>query len=181
MPASKLVLYDDAGNLVELSGQDLNYGHGKILQCVGYITDVQTSQSVSTTDLIINGITKTVIPKGNNSKFLINIRWVGECATAWSIVFNIHMDGVRVNMVSTRGYGLASPCQSYHTSNDSSTPENSNFKTLTESTSVIGVPIKFDLVADSNTAKTVWTNRCFGTGTDYETGTSEIIVIEIGA
>lgn len=175
MPTA-ITLKNDIGQPIVLSGDDIKIGFGKAIQSVGYLTAVQSSQTLNTVDQIVNGITKTIIPKGNGSKFLVQVRWFGECANAWSILFNIHMDGIRVN-AGGRNAGLGSPIQSYPTANnDSSTPETQNISTLVETESVIGIPIKFDLVADTHSSFTMWTNRCFA---DDETGTSEIIITEI--
>ena len=173
------------GALPAISGAALTNlpGGGKVLQVVSYLTATQASQTVSTTDVVVNGISKAITPLGANSKFLVTVRWVGEVSSAWDAIFNIQMDGTRVNMNSQgRGYGLGSPVQSYIADNNSSTLENCNISTLVSTSSVVGTAITFRLVADSNGAKTMWTNRCFAISSDaYEKGTSEIIITEIGA
>ena len=157
---------------------------GSVLQVVSYLTATQGSQTITTTDSIVNSITKVITPLGANSKFLVTVRWFGEVSGAWDVPFNIHMDGVRVNINGQgRGYGLVMPAQSYSDAyqNDSSTPETVNMSTLVSTSSVVGTAITFSLVADAGGSRTLWNNRCFsGAGGNYEAGTSELIITEIG-
>jgi len=174
------------GALPAISGAALTNlpGGGKVLQVVSYLTATQASQTITTTDTVVNGISKAITPLGANSKFLVTVRWVGEVSTAWDAIFNIQMDGTRVNINSQgRGYGLGSPMQSYIADNNDSTPENFNISTLVSTSSVVGTAITFRLVADAHSSRTMWTNRCFNASTNgnYERGTSEIIITEIGA
>ena len=178
---SSLTLTDDLGLTVKLTGDDIQGGLGNVLQVVNYVSVIETSQSTSTVDLIVSDISKTITPRGNNSTFLVGVRWFGEVVEAWQITFNIHMNGIRVNNIDLPYYGLAAPQTSYWGNDNSSTPNTANFKTLVTSSSVIGTPITFDFVVSSYTAWAIWTNRCIGsTGTNYERGTSEIIITEIG-
>ena len=157
---------------------------GKVLQVVSYLTATQSSQTVSTVDAVVNGMSKTITPIGANSKFLVTVRWIGEVSNTWDVLFNIQMDGTRVNIDGQgRGYGLTVPVISYYAAADnSSTPEAMNMTTLVASSSVVGTPITFSLVTDTQTTATMWSNRCFVVSTaNYERGTSEIIITEIGA
>ena len=155
---------------------------GSVLQVVSYLTATQGSQTINTTDSIINGITKVITPLGANSKFLVTVRWFGELTAAHDTPFNIHMDGVRVNINGQgRGYGLVMAAQSFYSANDSSTPETVNMSTLVSTSSVVGTAITFSLVADNDASYTLWNNRCFaGAGNGTEAGTSEMIITEIG-
>ena len=156
---------------------------GSVLQVVSYFTATQGSQTITTSDSIINSITKVITPLGANSKFLVTVRWFGEINSAWDVPFNIHMGGVRVNINGQgRGYGLAMVAQSYGGgADDGSTPETVNMSTLVSTASVVGTAITFSLVADSDNTRTLWNNRCFsGAGAGTEAGTSEIIITEIG-
>ena len=155
---------------------------GKVLQVVSVLTTTQASQTITSSDTQVGLLTKAITPLGANSKFEVKVRWFGECTYGWSICFNIHQDGTRVNINGQgRGYGLAMPLLSYN-NEDSSTPENVNFTTLVSTSSVVGTAITFKVVADSETPRTLWNNRCFNTSsTDYERGTSELIITEIGA
>jgi len=157
---------------------------GSVLQVVSYLTATQGAQPLSTSDQLIHSITKGITPLGANSKFLVTVRWFGELQDAWGNPFNIHMDGVRVNINGQgRSYGLVMAAQSYGvTSNDSSTPETVNMSTLVSTSSVVGTAITFSLVADADGTPILWNNRCFsGAGTGgYEAGTSEMIITEIG-
>ena len=178
-----LTLPDEAGTVLT-SASTANFPAGSVLQVVSYLTATQGSQTITTTDQIINSITKVITPLGANSKFLVTVRWFGEMDNAWSVPFNIHMNSVRVNIDGQgRCYGLAMPAQSYGVAdNNGSTPETLNMSTLVSTSSVVGTAITFSLVADSDTSRTLWNNRCFNVpiGGNSEAGTSEMIITEIG-
>ena len=177
-----LTLPDEAGTVLTSAGVPASaMPAGSVLQMVSYLTATQASQVLDGTDQVVNGITKQITPLGNNSKFLVTVRWFGEVSAAWETPFNIHMDGTRVNINGQgRGYGLGMPNLSYYLSDNNSTPETLNMSTLVSTSSVIGTPITFSLVADTQGTNTMWTNRCFSaSGANYERGTSEIIVTEI--
>ena len=177
-----LVLPDEAGTIITTAGVPASaMPAGSVLQMVSYLTATQASQVLNETDQVVNGITKQITPLGNNSKFLVTVRWFGEVSNNWDTCFNIHMDGTRVNIDGQgRGYGLAMGAISYALSNDNdSTPETLNMSTLVSTSSVIGTPITFSLVADTQGTNTMWTNRCFNATSTKEKGTSEIIITEI--
>jgi hypothetical protein len=173
-----------SGSAVLTSASTANFPAGSVLQVVSYLTATQGSQTITTTDQIINSITKVITPLGANSKFLVTVRWFGEISSAWNVPFNIHMDGVRVNINGQgRGYGLVMAAQSYSVvENDASTPETVNMSTLVSTSSVVGTAITFSLVADANNSTyTLWNNRSFnGAVGANEAGTSELIITEIG-
>jgi len=157
---------------------------GAQIQTVSLLKTTQGSQTLTGTDSVINGLSKSITPLGNNSKFLVQVRWFGETYPAWNMVFNIHMNSSRVNMggSTSRGYGLTMPVLTYYSSNQSSTPEMSNFSTLVETSSTAGTAITFSFVGTGSSGNcTLWNNRCYSssTSTAYERGTSEIIITEI--
>ena len=157
---------------------------GSVLQVVNFISTAKTSQTMSTTDTIVSDITKSITPLAANSKFLVNIRWFGEAATAWNIIFNIHMDGTRVNTNGGTAFytGLATLASAYGSgADDDSTPNSANFSTLVTTSAPAGTALVFKLVASSGTGYTIWTNRVFGSAgaSGYENFTSEIIITEI--
>jgi len=159
-------------------------GGGKILQVVGKTITTQGSQAIGTTDTQLGAgsdFQLAITPKGNSSKFIIEMRWFGEMAVQWDNVFNVLRDGVRVNNPSTSNMqGIALGAQTHDNgSNDSSTPESMTLSTLDASGSTAGVATTFSLVASGSYARTCWTNRCFIAGA--ETGVSEIIITEIAA
>jgi hypothetical protein len=160
---------------------------GKVLQVVSFLTSVQGSQTlVSTADNVINSISKAITPKGANSKFLVQVRWFGECNWQWNLVFNIQMDNVRVNVGNNNFNplsGLCMPTLTYYTSDNSSTPEMLNFSTLVSTSSVVGTAITFKLVGAISFTNTaiLWNNRTFtAPSSEHEFGSSEIIITEIG-
>tara|TARA_R110002074_G_scaffold247038_1_gene419063 strand:- start:26 stop:607 length:582 start_codon:yes stop_codon:yes gene_type:complete len=168
----------------QLTGMtDASMPSGSVLQVVNFISTAKTSQSSSQTDTIVSDITKSITPLAANSKFLVNIRWFGEANTGWSIIFNIHMDGTRVNVNGGTAHytGIASLSSTYHADDNDSTPNSANFSTLVTTSAPAGTALVFKLVASSGSSYTIWTNRCFGSaGADgYENSTSEIIITEI--
>jgi len=154
---------------------------GSVLQVVSYLTSTQVAQTGSTTDQILNSMTKTVTAIGANSKFLVQVRWFGEAKDMWDNCFNIHLNGTRVNSSGGRGHSLSSGTQSYGaTVDDASTPEPMSFSTLVTTTAGVGSSLVFSLVFDSSNTYVIYSNRTFSTGqTNYEQGTSEIIITEI--
>ena len=155
---------------------------GSVLQVVSYYTAAQTAQTMSTSDQVINSMSKVITPLGANSKFLVQVRWVGEITSGQDVCFNIQMNGTRVNSGGGRAYYLGMGMLSYHLQNDNSTPETLNFSTLVSTSSVIGTDITFRLVADCNGGSNpIWSNRCFGSAPSggTEGGTSELIITEI--
>ncbi|MGK0256205.1 MAG: hypothetical protein ACI81I_000817 [Arcobacteraceae bacterium] len=172
----------DTGNqgLQGIQGNDGLNASGGVLQVVSHLTAIQGSQTVTTIDTIVNDLSKTIVPKGNNSKFLVSVRFFGEVFEAYNICFNIHADSQRINVLNERGYALSMPTLTYYALDNGSTPEILNFTTLYQSSSQIGTPIKFDLVVDATGNYTLWNNRCFAFNSTCEKGTSEIIIMEIG-
>lgn len=155
---------------------------GGVVQIVSYYTAAQTAQTLSTSDQVINSMSKVVTPLGANSKFLVQVRWVGEITSGQDVCFNIQMNGTRVNSGGGRAFMLGMGMLSYHLSNNDSTPETLNFSTLVSTSSVIGTDITFRLVADCNGgSNTMYSNRCFGAApsSGTEGGTSELIITEI--
>ena len=155
---------------------------GSVLQIVGHLSTTQTSQTSSTSDAVVADLSKAITPLGANSKFLIAVRWFGEAGNAHDCLFNIQMNGTRVNVNGGgRGYGLSAPALSYAHSDHSSTPETTSFQTLVSTSSVIGTAITFRLVFDNYGVHTMFTNRTkdLNASSNHELGTSELIITEI--
>lgn len=164
----------------------LRGGFGKVLQVVSKVVTTRSSQIVTTSDTLVNEMFLSIVPKSNNSIFRIDIRWFGERSDAWDTNFNVTRNGTRINVPTDRiiGVGLCMPTQTYHLANDSnSTPEIANFSTLDKTAgTVAGTSIEYKLQVISSASGTLWNNRCFTDGgTNYEYGSSEIIITEIGA
>jgi len=170
----------------EIRGSD-NFDSGKaVLQTVSVLTTAQGTQALTaTTEVVVTGLTIDVVPRGANSKFLIQARQFGESANAEGNVYNILQDGTRVNIGgSALSYaGLSMAAQTYGgAQNNSSTPEILTLSTLVSTSSVVGTTITFALAISSATSKTLYLNRCVSAPTTgFEVGSSEIIVTEIGA
>jgi hypothetical protein len=157
---------------------------GTVLQVVNVLTTAQGSQALAAvTEVVVTGLTINVIPKGANSKFLIQAREFGESSSPENNVYNILMNGVRVNIGgSTLSYaGLSMAGQSYGAGlDDNSTPEILTLSTLVSTSSVVGTSITFALAITASAAKTLYLNRCVGApASSNEVGSSEIIVTEI--
>jgi len=161
-----------------------NVGSG-ILQVVNKVISTQGSQTIGTSDTQIGTGTDfdlSITPKGAGSKFVVSARWFGEVASAWSVVFNIQRNGVRINTggSTSNKLGLSAATHTYSatTTNDSTTPEIMHVQTVDSTGSTIGTAITYTLVASSNNSKTMWTNRTFSLD---EQGISELTVMEIEA
>ena len=156
-----------------------NIQAAKVLQTVGMVTTQQGSQSINTTGTQLQNISKTITPINANSSFLISVRWFGEGDDGWNWGFNIKAGSTIVN-APTAGF-ISMSHMSYHGDNNDSTPEGMGLTTLYKPSSApAGTPITFSLHARAFTGTwTVWTNRTFSS--TQETGSSEIIITEIGA
>lgn len=157
---------------------------GTILQVVSKTISTQGSQTIAVTDTQIgtgDDFQISITPKGNNSKFIVSVRWFGEISTAWEAVFNILRDGARINTTNNLNYhGLSMPTTTYQAGDNNSTPDILNLQTLDSTGSTKGILTTYTLVCSDFNAATMWTNRCFGTvGANYETGISELMVMEV--
>lgn len=164
----------------------LRGGFGKVLQVVSKVVTTRSSQTVTASDTLVNEMFLSIVPKSSNSIFRIDIRWFGERSDAWDTNFNVTRNGTRINVPTDRiiGVGLYMPVQSYHLANDNnSTPEMATFSTLDKTSgTVAGTSIEYKLQVIGSTAGALWNNRCFAdSGANYEYGSSEIIITEIGA
>jgi len=154
-------------------------------QTISMQTSIQGVQTItSQVDTVIGSIgefSMIITPKFTGSRFLIEALWQGEVAIGWNVVFNVRRDGARINVNSNNHWeGLSSLGSSYAYQNDASTIDSININTLDTIGSSVGVPITFDIVAVSNVARTMWTNRCFAgvSNTSWETGVSFMRVTE---
>ena len=164
----------------------LRGGFGKVLQVVSKVVTTRSSQTVTTSDTLVNEMFLSIVPKSSNSIFRIDIRWFGERSDAWNTNFNVTRNGTRINVPTDRiiGVGLCMPTQTYHLANDNnSTPEIANFSTLDKTAgTVAGTSIEYKLQVIGSDGGSLWNNRCFADGgQNYEYGSSEIIITEIGA
>lgn len=164
----------------------LRGGFGKVLQVVSKVVTTRSSQTVTTSDTLVNEMFLSITPKSSNSIFRIDIRWFGEISEAWDTNFNVTRNGTRINVPTDRtiGVGLYTATQSYGSAADfNSTPELASFSTLDKTSGTIsGTSIEYKLQAIANSNRILWNNRVASdSGTNYEYGSSEIIITEIGA
>lgn len=160
-----------------------------VLQVVSKTIETQGSQSLpaytdvqvgANSDFIMN-----ITPKRNGSRFLIQLRWLGETDTTHNACFNIERDGVRVNELTGSSHAaLSMPCQTYSNggADDSSTPDVMHLATIDDGGSVAGTSIEYKVTCTNGAGatKTLWTNRCFTAPTSgSEDGVSEIIITEL--
>lgn len=157
---------------------------GNVLQVVSFLTSIQGSTYVTSYDAALSpDIVKTITPVGDNSNFLISLRWAGEIAGSgqWETVFNIHRNGARINAPNALLYGgLTASALTYYGGDDSSTPNTAHITTLDTTGSTAGTAITYRLVMSSSAGYTVYTNRCFGSpGNSYEVFSTEMTIMEI--
>jgi hypothetical protein len=182
-----LTLPDETGTVLTTAGVPTSaMPAGSVIQVVNVLTTAQGSQALATeTATVVTGLTLSITPKGANSKFLVQVRAFGESDNSYNNIYNVLMDGVRVNIGgSTQSFaGLSMTTQTYGGGNDNnSTPDILTLSTLVSTSSVVGTPITFALAVTADTARTLFNNRCFGVPTTTrEVGSSEIIITEIGA
>lgn len=164
-------------------------GVGKVLQVVSKLATTQYTQALTAlveTELAGAGVfTLSITPKGDNSKFKIYVRHFGEVVASQDEVYNINRDGVRINAQSGDTWsGISMGAQTYGGGiNDDSTPEIMQLTTLDTAGSTTGTIIEYKVMVTHASSQTQYTNRTVGsTGANaYETGSSEIIIEEIGA
>jgi hypothetical protein len=180
-----LTLPDETGTVITTAGVPTSaMPAGSVIQVVNVLTTAQGSQALAAaTETVVTGLTLSITPKGANSKFLVQARRFGESSVNWDNVYNILMNGVRVNIGgSTQSFaGLSMAGQVFGGGNDDiSTPEILTLSTLVSTSSVVGTSITFALAITADTAKTLYLNRCVGAvAAGREVGSSEIIVTEI--
>ena len=157
---------------------------GHVLQVVSYYTTAQGTVVYSSVDQVVNGMTMDITPKGADSDFLVAVRIGGEGPYQWNKVFNIQMDGTRVNPAANSGSvglhqnGLGVMTEGHEGENSDSTPEFLAFSTLVKNTSsVIGTDITFRLVTSGADTTTSYFNRCVAV--NNEEFSSELIITEI--
>lgn len=151
-----------------------------IIQVVRTFTAVQTSITVNTTAVNIPNLDCTITPKLSGSHFLVIARIFGECADGWNVTINATRDNQRISSggATENWFGLTMPALSYaSTADNNSTPEMVNLFTVDDAGSTAGTPITYRITGQGSSAFTYWINRCFSTA--YETGTSELIIVEI--
>jgi len=175
-----LTLPDESGTVDTLQRS------GNVLQVVNVLTTAQGSQSLAAvTDTVVTGLTLSITPKGANSKFLVHARAFGESNQNFNNVYNVLMNGVRVNIGgSTQSFaGLSMATETFGDGvNNDSTPEILTLSTLVSTSSVVGTPITFALAVTPHANRTLFNNRCIGApASAYEVGSSELIITEIGA
>lgn len=161
---------------------------GTVLQVKQTLYTTTTSQSVSANTLTnITGITATITPYSTSSKILIFTRWFGE----WSgsgphdHIYYIARNGTRINIQQSTGSrmtGLATVSTNYQTSgdwNNDSTPETLSIFTMDSPASTSA--LTYTLGCLYGNAGTLYTNTTVATNdsTNYERGSSEIILMEI--
>lgn len=168
----------------QISPEDLP--SGSTVQVIESFYTTRTSFTINNSDTVVPGSTITITPKLSNSKFKIKYRYFMETNDGWNQMWNIQRDGSRINVngYTARYAGLVQPTLSYGGAADNnSTPEFVTIETYEESGSTAGTPITFRLVAtDTGTSsKTCWLNTAWNNNprTNYEYGTSEMIIMEI--
>ena len=157
---------------------------GKVLQVVSTLFSGQGSITTDTTDKVTSpSITHTITPVASGSNFIVKIRWFGEASNNESTVAHIYRDASRLNEPNTNSWhGLSLNGLSGNYSDNDSTPCVMYVESLDKTGSTAGTAITYTLKYSAYSG-TLWTNRTFfnSGAIHYETGTSEIIIMEIGA
>ena len=170
------------GNGNQFDGSQLG-NVGKVLQVHNQVFSGKVYQTMNTTEQLVGGIQTSCVAKSSNSKFKISIRWFGEVDGPWEGIFNIKLNGSRVNSAGNNLWeGIATATISYQGDNGS-TPEMMNVTTVASPNLSAGTTVTVGLYYQDSGSAGMWTNRCFSSAgaNNYETGTSEIIIEEIGA
>lgn len=167
------------GELQDLNGNALQFGTKVKLHRTLVLAESTQSTSSSWTD--INGMTVTLTPESASSIFRIDVRWFGEVASGWDIVFGINRNGTAINLPGSPSgnAGLYMPVKTYHVADDNaSTPELATYFTYDEPATTS--EITYSATCKCNTAYTLYNNRTQSgtTGWNYERGSCEIIVTE---
>jgi hypothetical protein len=172
-----------SGSIVSGTVNSAYMPSGSVLQVV---SSLNQTYNTSTVDLgywtTVPSMSVVINPKRSNSKFLINVRWGGEVAGAWDVVFAISRNGTIIGLPSQEGSRMGSismPLQSYIDDNNDSTPEYTNFVYL-DSPGIVST-ITYALVSKAWSSRTLYTGSMVN-GADnpaYERLSTEIIVTEI--
>ena len=126
-----------------------------------------------------------ITPIRSNSKFKIDVRWGGEVAGAWDIVFALSRNGTVIGIPSQEGTRMGAvgmPLQTYIDDDNNSTLEYSCFSYIDQPNT--SATITYRLIAKAWSSRTLYTGITVNTGaTDisYERISTEIIVTEIAA
>lgn len=162
------------------NGDPFDFG-GKTLIHRTLVT-TESSQSLSSSWSVINGMSVTFTPQSANSTFRIDVRWFGEDAGSnWDTTMGVTRNGTAINLPASPSgnAGLAMSTLTYHLADDNaSTPEIANFCTYDEPATAS--EITYAAVARNNNNTALYNNRTISstTGWNYERGSCEIIVTE---
>jgi len=158
--------------------------HSRVLQITNKLIPLESSTAIPAgrkDTLIGPDYFIDIVAKGNNSKFKIYFRWIGEQSMHHDTMFNIHRSGTRINCgINDTDYGLVGVSSSHLYTDNNSTLETANVVTLDKSGSFVGQRINYQMVVNSLSAQTFWNNRCYNASIqgNFEKGCSEIIVME---
>lgn len=130
----------------------------------------------------VPSVNVSINPLRSNSKFRIDIRWGGEMASAWDVVFAISRNGTIIGLPTQEGTRMGAvgmALQTYIDDNNDSTPEYTCFSYIDTPNTL--APITYTLVAKAWSARTLFTGSTVNQtdGLTYERISSEIIVTEI--
>jgi len=188
-----LVLPDEAGTVLTSAGVPASaMPAGSVLQVVNFVTidrgSVIAATAASNT-LPSPNIGTAITPVGNNSKFLVQVRWNGEITYSghWNAGWNILRDGNRINSSGNETWDSIQAFNlSYPASDNDSTGEGMTTFVLDTTGSTSGVSTTYQLAVSNNMGSplTVFTNRCFNESnangaSGYENWSSEMIITEI--
>jgi hypothetical protein len=176
-------------NIVTVPAGHTLYAPGHVIQVVNVENIDRSSQGLGASAFVnISGMSATITPKSVNSKIIIQARWFGELVAtnvAWDSIFGITRNGTQIarqtsGIGSTTANGITSAALSYFAGDANSTAETMSL--FISDFPVTTAPVTYQLTIISTLAGTLFTNRVAGwTGqaTDYELGTSSMMLMEI--
>lgn len=154
---------------------------GAVLQIKSTLYTWYNSTTIDNGWYNVPGLSVAITPKYNNSKIRVDVRWFGEVASAWDVVFGVTRNGTLISTPTqegSRNMALGVPCQSYIADDNDSTPEFCQFSTIDSPATTSA--ITYQVVARAWSSRTLWTGRVMsGTSNgNYEQASTEIIVTE---
>ena len=175
-------------NIVTVPAGHTLYAPGHVIQVINVENVTRLSQGIGTQSTVnILGMEATITPKSANSKIIIQARWFGEfsaTAMTWDSMFGITRNGTAINVPPdfglTANRGITIGALSFNGTDGNSTPETASLFVSDNPNSTS--PVVYRMTVYSQGAGTVFTNRVAGwanQGTDYELGTSGMMLMEI--
>ena len=159
---------------------------GKVLEVKQtYVNTTSTQSTTANTWINITDLEVSITPSSASNKILIFVEWCGEHSEAnpHNCTFGLKRDSTDIGLpvnYGNRQPGIA-PINISFTNNGDSTPENATYNFLDSPNTTSAITYRATIY--SQTGGTLYNNRTVGGGDviDYESLTSSITAMEIGA